>query len=73
MTNILMEEDTFPFMQPKHFAALEEEDCLMQPDGEKSSGATEEARVEEELRGWVRPISPFGGSKRELSPRDCLY
>ena len=35
VTNILMEADTFPFMQPKHFTALEEEDCLMQPDGEK--------------------------------------
>jgi hypothetical protein len=25
VTNILMEADTFQFMQPKHFAALEEE------------------------------------------------
>lgn len=36
VTNILMEADTFPLMQPQHFTALEEEDCLMQPDGEKS-------------------------------------
>lgn len=31
-----MEADTFQFMQPKHFAALEEEACLIQPDQEKS-------------------------------------
>lgn len=38
-----MEADTFRFMQPKHFAALEEEESLPQPDGEKSWGAAEEA------------------------------
>lgn len=36
VTNILMEADAFSFMQPKHFTALEEEECLIQPDGEKS-------------------------------------
>lgn len=36
VTNILMEADTFQFMQPKHFTALEEEDSFIQPDGEKS-------------------------------------
>lgn len=73
VTNILMEADTFPFMQAKHLTALEEEGGLMQPDGEKRQGAAEEARVVEELRGWVKPVSPFGGWKRELPPRDCLY
>lgn len=36
VTNIFMEADTFQFVQPKHFAALEAEDCLIQPDGKKS-------------------------------------
>lgn len=35
-TNILMEADTFQFMQPKHFAALKEKESLTQPDGDKS-------------------------------------
>lgn len=33
MTNILMEADTFQFMQPKHFTALKEKESLTQPDG----------------------------------------
>lgn len=45
VTNVFMEADTFQFMQPKHFPALEEEGCLIQPEGEKSQGAAEKAGV----------------------------
>lgn len=36
VTNIFIEADVFQFMQPKHFTALEEEDCLIHLDGEKN-------------------------------------
>lgn len=39
MTNILMEADTFQFMQPKHFPALEEEASLIQYDGVRVRGS----------------------------------
>lgn len=41
MTNILMEADTFQFMQPKHFPALEEEESLTQRDGVRVRGSPE--------------------------------
>lgn len=50
-------------MQPKHFTALEEKDCLIQSDGEKSYKLRrlEVGKEGAEPRSWVRATPPLGG------------
>lgn len=74
MTNILMEADTFQFMQPKHFPALEEEERLIQRDGVRVRGSPEglgeidpplsAARKRSTIQDWLTLRDDMGGVPR---------
>lgn len=59
-------------MQPKHFTALEEKDCLIQSDGEKSYKLRrlEVGKEGAEPRSWVRATPPLGGWDGGVTTQD---